>query len=195
MAIFGYARVSTDDQDTALQLDALQRAGVPPENVTQEKRSGAAERPKLRRLLDGLGRGDVVVVYKLDRFSRSLIDLLGIVTRIEARGATFRSITEAIDTSSPAGRMMLAMLGAFSEFERGMIRERSMAGQKAARARGRHPGRQRALSTADEADVVRMYLNEKGHSHASLSRRFGVSESAIKRAIYRVTKPESSSLR
>lgn len=195
MATYGYARVSTDEQDTALQLDALARAGVPPENVTQEKRSGAAERPKLRRLLDQVKRGDVIVVYKLDRFSRSLIDLLGIINRLEARGATFRSITEAIDTSTPAGRMMLAMLGAFSEFERGMIRERSIAGQKAARARGRHPGRRRVLTKDEEGEVVRLYLLRDGHTHASLGKRFGVSESAVKRAIYRVTKPDSSTLK
>ena len=136
--LIGYARVSTKEQDTTLQLDALQRAGVDLDNIVQEKRGGISARPQLMALLARLHKGDVVMVYKLDRFARSLADLLAIVAKIEAAGATFRSLTESIDTSSPAGRMMLAMLGAFAEFERGMIRERSMAGQQAAKDRGTH---------------------------------------------------------
>lgn len=192
--LIGYARVSTREQDTALQLDALERAGVLLENITQEKRGGATKRPKLAALLSKLRKGDVVVVYKLDRFARSLIDLLGIIAKIEAAGATFRSLTESIDTSSPAGRMMLAMLGAFAEFERGMIRERSMAGQIAARERGVLPGRRRALRPQDEAELVRLYL-DGGQTMHGLAVRFEVSESVVKRAVYRVTKPKSSTLK
>lgn len=194
MLLKGYARVSTRDQDTALQIDALTRAGVELDNIVQEKRSGAGQRPKLREMLAKLKKGDVVVVYKLDRFARSLIDLLTIVQRIEAAGATFKSLTESIDTSTPAGRMMLQLLGAFAEFERSMIRERSMAGQIAARERGIVPGRRRALSTEQEAELVRLYLEGEQTMHG-LATRFDVSESVVKRAVYRVTKPKSSALK
>lgn len=192
--LIGYARVSTKEQDTSLQLDALQRAGVDLANVVQEKRGGISARPQLMALLERLHKGDVVMVYKLDRFARSLADLLSIVARIEKAGATFRSLTESIDTSSPAGRMMLAMLGAFAEFERGMIRERSMAGQQAAKDRGTHCGRPRGLDASAEAEIVSLYRTG-GHTLDGLALRFGVHPSTIKRAVYRVTKPGHSSLR
>lgn len=192
--LIGYARVSTKEQDTTLQLDALQRAGVDLDNIVQEKRGGISTRPQLRALLVQLKKGDVVMVYKLDRFARSLIDLLGIISKIEIAGATFRSLTEAIDTSSPAGRMMLAMLGAFAEFERGMIRERSMAGQQAAMDRGIHCGRPRGLDSDTESDIVKLY--ESGwYTLSSLAMVFDAHLSTIKRAVYRVKKPGHSSLR
>lgn len=190
--IYGYARVSTIHQETHLQLDALNRAGAV--QIFQEKTSSVGARQELKKLLSLLRRGDCILVYRLDRFARSLIDLLGIIAKIEASGAIFRSLTEAIDTSNPAGRMMMQMLGAFAEFERGIIRERSIAGQRAARERGRIPGRRRVLSPTDEADVVKLYLTG-GHTMHGLSVRFGVSLSAIKRAVYRVTRPNSSALR
>lgn len=192
MAIFGYARVSTAHQDTHLQIDALQRAGAT--IIVQEKTSSVGARRELNRLLSQLKRGDCVLVYKLDRFARSLIDLLKIIDRIESVGATFRSITESIDTATPAGRMMMQMLGAFAEFERGMIRERSIAGQNAARERGRLPGRLRVLTPQQESELVALYLTG-AHTMRGLSVRFGVSPSVVKRAIYRVTRPASSSLR
>jgi DNA invertase Pin-like site-specific DNA recombinase len=193
MVTFGYARVSTREQDTTLQLDALQRAGVDLVNIVQEKRGGISARPQLKALLARLKKGDVVMVYKLDRFARSLADLLAIVAKIEAVGATFRSLTESIDTSSPAGRMMLAMLGAFAEFERGMIRERSMAGQQAAKDRGTHCGRPRGFDLATEAEIVSLYRTG-GHTLDGLAIRFGVHPSSVKRAVYRVLKPGHSSL-
>ena len=119
---FGYARVSTSEQETTLQLDALKRAGV--KQIFQEKRSGVATRPVLADLLKQLKKGDKIYVYKIDRFARSLIDLLGILQKIETVGATFQSLTETIDTSTGAGRMMMHMLGAFAEFEQRMIPER-----------------------------------------------------------------------
>lgn len=192
--LIGYARVSTKEQDTSLQLDALQRAGVDLVNIVQEKRGGISARPQLMALLERLQKGDTVIVYKLDRFARSLVDLLSIVARIEKSGATFRSLTESIDTSSPAGRMMLAMLGAFAEFERGMIRERSMAGQQAAKDRGTHCGRPRVLDPATEAEIVSLYRTG-AYTLDGLAMRFGVNPSTIKRAVYRVLKPGYSSLR
>ncbi len=192
MTIYGYARVSTAHQENDLQIDALTRAGA--QSIIQEKASGVRSRKELSALLAKLQPGDCVLVYKLDRFARSLLDLLGIIARIEAARATFRSLTESIDTATPAGRMMLQMFGAFAEFERNIIRERSIAGQKAARDRGRAPGRRRSMSPGTEAELVRLYL-EGGQTMHGLSVRFGVSVSAVKRAVYRVTKPDSSALR
>lgn len=192
MTIFGYARVSTTHQDTHLQIDALTRAGATV--IVEEKTSSVGARRELNRLLSQLQRGDCVLVYKLDRFARSLIDLLKIVDKIEAAGATFRSITESVDTFTPAGRMMMQMVGAFAEFERGIIRERSIAGQNAARERGNLPGRRRVLTPEQEAELVRLYLSG-GYTFRNLAVRYGVSLSAVKRAVYRVTKPDSSSLK
>lgn len=192
MTCYGYARVSTVQQETHLQIDALQRAGA--QIIIQEKASGVSQRRELSALLAKLRVGDFVLVYKLDRFARSLVDMLGIIAKIEASGATFRSLTESIDTSTPAGRMMLQMFGAFSEFERNIIRERSIAGQQAAKARGRSIGRPRVLESEREAELVALYLSGT-HTMDGLALRFGISSSAVKRAVYRVTKPDSSSLR
>lgn len=191
--LIGYARVSTLQQDTALQLDALHRAGVELENITQEKRSGTANRPLLNALLLTLKPGDTLMVYKLDRFARSLIDLLGIISKIEASGATFKSLTESIDTATPAGRMMLAMLGAFAEFERSIIRERSTTGQRLAIERGVHCGRPRSLEPDIEAQIVELYRSGN-YTLAGLAKKLGIHDSTVKRAVYRVTKPNSSSL-
>ncbi len=139
--ILGYVRVSKgDEQNTDLQHDALEKIGV--ERIFHEESSGARwDRPELQRLVDQLRPNDVVVVWKLDRLSRSLKDLQVLMDRINNAGAGFRSITEAIDTTTPAGRMMTQMIGAFAEFEREMIRERTRAGLVAARERGRIGGR------------------------------------------------------
>jgi hypothetical protein len=135
-----YARVSTDDQDTAVQVAALKAAGC--ERIYREKGSGGRwDRPELHRLLDQLRKGDVLVVWKLDRLSRSLRDVLTIMERLGEAGAGFRSLTEAIDTTTPAGRMMMQMVGPFAEFERAMLRERTKAGLDAAREEGRIGGR------------------------------------------------------
>src|SRR3954463_6862438 len=136
--LLGYARVSKSDesQDTAAQVSALKSAGC--KRVFEDKASGGRwDRPELHRLLDQLRDGDTLVVWKLDRLSRSLKDLLTILERIDITGAKFRSLTEAIDTTGPAGRMLMQMLGSFAEFERAMIRERTRAGLKAAAVRGR----------------------------------------------------------
>src|SRR6187551_2304914 len=140
--LLGYARVSkADDQDTAAQVSALKAAGCT--RIYEEKASGGRwDRPELHWVLDHLRAGDVLVVWKLDRLSRSLKDLLHILEKVEAAGADFRSLTEAIDTTGPAGRMLMQMLGSFAEFERAMVRERTRMGLKAAAARGRKGGRQ-----------------------------------------------------
>ena len=145
--VIGYARVSTDDQDTAAQVAALHAAGC--ERIFREKASGGRwDRPQLLRLLSHLRTGDVVVVWKLDRLSRSLRDVLTLLERIGDAGAGFRSVTEAIDTTTPAGRMLMHMVGAFAEFERAILRERTRAGVEAARQEGRVGGRRPKLSPA-----------------------------------------------
>lgn len=190
--LIGYARVSTTEQETTLQLDALNNAGA--QRIYQEKRSSVGHRPALQDLLQELQPGNVVLVYKVDRFARSLIDLLRILDRIEQAGATFKSLTEPIDTKTLAGRMMMQMLGAFAEFERGMIRERSMAGQQAAMLRGVHCGRARSLRQEDEADMVRLW-QQGTYTMDTLAKVFNIHPSSVKRAIYRVYKPGHSSLK
>ena len=151
----GYARVSTDDQDTAVQVAALKTAGC--ERIYREKASGGRwDRPELHRLLDQLRKGDVLVVWKLDRLSRSLRDVLTIMERLEEAGAEFRSLTGAIDTTTPAGRMMMQMVGAFAEFERAMLRERTKAGLDAAREEGRIGGRRPTLTPQQQAEIRKM---------------------------------------
>src|ERR1700687_5517167 len=153
--LIGYARVSTNDQETATQVAALKAAGC--ERIYREKASGGRwDRPELHRLLDQLREDDVLVVWKLDRLSRSLRDVLTIMERLAEAEAGFRSLTEAIDTTTPAGRMMMQMVGAFAEFERAMPRERRRAGLDSARREGRIGGRRPKLSPQQETEIRRM---------------------------------------
>src|SRR5499427_1119155 len=139
-----YARVSTNDQETAAQVAALKAAGC--ERIFREKASGGRwDRPELHRLLEQLRKGDVLVVWRLDRLSRSLRDVLTIMERIQEAKAGFKSLTESIDTTTAAGRMMMQMVGAFAEFERAMLRDRTRSGLDAARKRGRTGGRRPKL--------------------------------------------------
>jgi DNA invertase Pin-like site-specific DNA recombinase len=160
--LLGYARVSTEDQDTRAQESALTVAGAG-RVFTEHASGGRWDRPELHRLLDQVRAGDVVLVWKLDRLSRSLKDLLHIIERLDAAGAGFRSLTEAIDTTVPAGRMMMQMLGAFAEFERAMIRERTRAGLAAA-AQGRHGGRRPKLTLVQRNEVVEMVSSGRSTS-------------------------------
>jgi DNA invertase Pin-like site-specific DNA recombinase len=181
----GYARVSTAEQDTGLQRDALARAGV--DQVYEEKRSGAdSGRPELARLLDELQPGDVLVVYKLDRLARSLSDLLLILERIGKAGAAFRSLTETLDTTSASGRMVMQVLGAFAEFERSLIVERTVSGMAAARKRGARFGRPRAMSPQEEAAAVEL-VRSREWSLTEAANRYGCHVSSIKRALSRAT--------
>jgi DNA invertase Pin-like site-specific DNA recombinase len=177
--LLGYARVSkADDQDTAAQVSALKAAGCT--RVYEEKASGGRwDRPELHRMLDHLREGDVVVVWKLDRLSRSLKDLLHILEKTQAAGATFRSLTEAIDTSGPAGRMMMQMLGSFAEFERAMVRERTRAGLKAAREQGRKGGRRPILTAHQKTEILAMLA--AGRAGAEIARIFRVHRATISR--------------
>jgi DNA invertase Pin-like site-specific DNA recombinase len=177
--IYGYARVSkSEGQDTAAQIAALKAAGA--EAIFEDAASGGRfDRPALQKLLDAVGPDDVVIVWKLDRLSRSLMDLLRIMDRLEKAGGGFRSLTEAIDTTTPAGRMMMQMLGSVAEFEREMIRERTRAGLTHAREQGRQLGRRRAL-TSDQRRKALRWIQE-GQSQAEIARTFGVHRSTINR--------------
>jgi len=153
--LIGYARVSTQDQDAAAQIAALKTAGC--ELVFQDKASGGRwDRPELHRLLGQLRQGDVLVVWKLDRLSRALQDVLALMEKVAQAGAGFRSLTEAIDTTSPGGRMMMQIVGTFAEFERAMLRERTRNGLDAARQQGRIGGRRPKLKTHQQQEIVQL---------------------------------------
>jgi DNA invertase Pin-like site-specific DNA recombinase len=178
--LIGYARVSKiDQQDTRAQVQELKRAGC--KRIYQESASGGRwDRPQLHKALEQLRDGDVFVVWKLDRLSRSLKDVLNILEKTTEAGAGFRSLTESIDTTTPAGRMMLQMLGAFAEFERSMIRERTRLGLSAARERGRVGGRLPKLMAHQRAEAIKM-VNSGDKSAAEVARLFRVHRSSISR--------------
>jgi len=177
----GYARVSTEAQDNAAQLAALQQAGC--RRIYEEKASGGRwDRPELQRLIEQLRDGDTLVVWKLDRLSRSLKDVLILMERIEQAGACFHSLTEAIDTSSPGGRMMMQMVGAFAEFERAMLRERTRHGLTTARNAGRVGGRRPKLTSQQQQEIARLVKSGE-HSAADAARLFNVHPSTITRLL------------
>ena len=175
--LVGYARVSTQDQNPELQLDALKGAGC--ERVFEEKASGAKrDRPDLAAALSFMRSGDTLVVWKLDRLARSLKQLMETVEDLSARGIGFRSLTEAIDTTTSGGRLVFHIFGALAEFERGIIRERTTAGLDAARARGRVGGRPKAL-TSDDLAVARTLLKDGTLTIAQVAERLGVASSTL----------------
>src|SRR5215467_5975573 len=177
-----YARVSKlDRQDTRAQVTALKEAGC--KRIFHESASdGRWDRPELHRALDHLRKGDLLVVWKLDRLSRSLKDLLHILEKITEAKAGFRSLTEAINTTTSAGRMMLQMLGAFAEFERSMVRERTWLGLLGARERGRIGGRLPKLTAHQRAEAIRM-VNRGDKTASEVARLFHVHRSSISRLI------------
>lgn len=180
--LLGYGRISKgEDQNDALQVEALKRAGCT--RIFSETASGGRwDRPELHRMLDQLRPDDIVVVWKLDRLSRSLKDLLLIMEKIDAAGAGFRSLTESIDTTTPAGRMMMQMVGTFAEFERAIIRERTRAGLESARARGRKGGRKPALNKEQKADIADNVISGR-KSGADMARLYKVSQATITRTV------------
>jgi len=154
--LIGYARVSTLDQNLDLQLDALKAAGC--QKLFQDKASGAkSERPGLVDALEELREGDTLVVWRLDRLGRSLPHLITTVAGLKERGVGFKSLQEAIDTTSSTGNLVFHIFGAIAEFERNLIRERTIAGLTAARARGRRGGRPRKLSDRKAALLYDLY--------------------------------------
>ena len=177
--IFGYARVSTEDQNLDAQLDALKEAGA--QRIFQEKKTGKSrQRPELERLLEQLREGDVIIVAKYDRLARSLRDLIDLVEIIKERKAGFRSIAEDIDTTTPTGRLIFHVFGSIAEFERERIVERTKEGLAAARKRGRIGGRPPALSDDARVEIKRM-RDEDHRPIAEIARAFKVSRSTIYR--------------
>jgi DNA invertase Pin-like site-specific DNA recombinase len=175
---YGYARVSTLDQDPALQLDALTAAGVGSELVFVDHASGVlTERPELTKLLHVLRPGDTLVVWRLDRLGRSTAHLLQLVAELGERDIGFASLTEAIDTTTPAGRLLFGVLASLAAFERDLIRERTMAGLAAARARGKVGGRPSTM-TPDKLEVARRMIAE-GKSKAVVATTIGVARSTL----------------
>jgi len=179
----GYARVSTDDQNLDIQVQALGQAGC--DNVFQEKLSGVnRQRPELAKLLEQLRKGDAVVIWKLDRLARSTRDLLDIADAIGKAGAGLKSLSEPwADTTSPAGRMVLTVFAGIAEFERELIRERTGTGRIAALKRGVRFGRPVSLSS-EQAALARRLLDE-GKSAKEVASTFGVNRSTL----YRATRP------
>lgn len=155
MMLIGYVRVSTNDQNTALQRNALECAGC--ELIFEDKISGkTSDRPGLKRLLKTLGEGDTLVVWKLDRLGRSMRHLVVLVEELRERGINFRSLTDSIDTSTPMGRFFFHVMGALAEMERELIVERTRAGLAAARAEGRVGGRRPKFSQDEWAQMGRL---------------------------------------
>ena len=176
----GYARVSTTDQNPALQRDALQAAGC--EKIHTDKASGATvDRPALRKALASLNAGDVLIVWKLDRLGRSLSHLIEVTNDLAGRGVGFRSLSEAIDTTTPQGKLMLHVIGALAEFERSLITERTRAGLMAAKKRGAKLGRKPSL-TATQIKHARKLLAD-GERPLGVAESFGVHRATLYRAL------------
>lgn len=179
--IVGYARVSTLEQNLELQIDALKRAGC--ERIYEDHVSGgSAERPSWRQANEVLRHGDTLVVWRLDRLGRSLKHLIETVNELAARGIGFRSLTESMDTTTPGGRLVFHSFGALAEFERELIRERTLAGLAAARARGRKGGRPRKISDRQVAQAMQL-LQSPDQTVTEVARLFGVSRSTLYRAL------------
>lgn len=193
--LIGYARVSTQDQNPQLQLDALKAAGC--EQVFQEKVTGKlADRPELVACLRTLRKGDTLVVWKLDRLGRSLKNLVEIIHDLDQRGVAFRSITESIDTISAGGKLVFHLFGALAEFEHSLIRERTLAGLSAARARGRLGGRKSKLS-ADDVRKAAAMLRDPYMTKAEVAKHFKVSRVTLNAALNRAgldPMPDSQSI-
>ena len=177
--LVGYARVSTQDQKPELQLDALKAAGC--EKVFVEKASGAQrERPELKAALEYMRDGDTLVVWKLDRLARSMKQLIETVEGLEDVGVGFRSLTEAIDTTTAGGKLVFHVFGALAEFERSIIRERTRAGLDAARARGRKGGRPPKLKESD-LKAARAMLADKSITVEEVAKHLRVSPATLYR--------------
>jgi DNA invertase Pin-like site-specific DNA recombinase len=179
--LVGYCRVSTNDQNPDLQQDALTAAGCA--RVFSDTASGALDkRPQLDALLDYLRPGDVLVVWRLDRLGRSVRHLTDTVNSLAERGIGFRSLTEGIDTTTPAGKLVFHIFAALAEFEREIIRERTNAGLTAARTRGRMGGR-RPKMTGGKLTTARQLYEAKTHTVAQIAAIVGVSRATVYRAL------------
>lgn len=178
MAKIGYARVSTNDQDTAIQIDALKAAGCT--IIREEKASGTstAGRKELAAILDFIRDGDTLVVTRIDRLARSIGDLQTIIVQLSARGARLKATEQPIDTSSAAGKAFLDMLGVFAEFETNLRRERQMEGIAKAKAAGAYKGRKPSI---DAAEIRQLY--EQGRGPTEIARQLKIGRASVYRAL------------
>lgn len=177
---FGYARVSTFDQNLDLQIDDLKKAGC--SEILEEKISGATkQRPVLDKLLDKLREGDTLVVWKLDRLSRSLKDLIDLMTALQERKVGFVSLNDSIDTTTPHGRLVFNLFASLAEFERDLIRQRTKAGLEAARARGRQGGRPKGLSkeAKNKVQAAKSLWQQKNRNAKEIASILGISRATF----------------
>lgn len=175
--IFAYCRVSTLDQNPTMQVEAI-KARYPEAIVREETASGTSMsgRPVLELLMQMVGQGDKLVVWKLDRLARNMLDLLKLVEGLEAKGASLEVLDQQIDTSTASGKAFLQMLGVFAEFETNLRRERQLAGIAKAKAEGMYKGRPETI----DKDTIRLMLSE-GSSHAAIAKKLGCSPKTIQR--------------
>ncbi len=182
---FGYARVSTGTQNLDLQTDALIQAGC--DELFTEKMSGAhmKNRPELQRLLSYVRKGDIIVVWKLDRLGRSLVDLVRTVNQLHEKGVELVSLRDHLDTQSPGGKLIFHIMAALSEFERDMISERTRAGLAAAKARGRVGGRPKGMSKelAEKAHIVASLYKQGDLTNREIARNLSISIGSIYRCL------------
>lgn len=180
--IYGYARVSTQDQDLTIQRQTLAAAGC--ERVFAEKISGAkSDRPELAAMLAALQAGDIVIVTRIDRLARSLVDLLHILKAVGDKGAGFKSLTEVwADFTNPIGRMIIGVMGSLAEYERSLIRERTDAGRKRAKAEGRRIGGPLPRITQEQRQAV-CARRALGESQSAVAAAVGISRGSVKRII------------
>src|ERR1017187_137638 len=181
---YGYARVSTEDQNSGLQLAALKNAGCTTPIFKDDGQSGATtKRPALQRCLKNLKPGDTLIVWKLDRLGRSLRDLITMLDDLKQRGVKFRSLTEHIDTETPTGRAMWQMIGVLAELERSLISERTRAGVKAGKGRGGHFGRKRTLAPLQIGEAQKVLAKKKPPSRDYVADLFKVNRTTLYRAL------------
>jgi DNA invertase Pin-like site-specific DNA recombinase len=181
--LFGYARVSTLDQDLDAQVNCLKAAGC--EKIFHEKEKGGKwERPQLHKMLSEVKEGDTIIVWKLDRLSRSLSDLLAIIQKIDKAGCSFKSLTEALDTTTPAGRMLMHVIGAIAEFEKSLLRERTLSGLHAAKLRGKVGGRPFKLNKDQQIQIANL-VSSGVQTAADAARLFNLDPSTISRLLKR----------
>jgi DNA invertase Pin-like site-specific DNA recombinase len=176
----GYARVSTKDQNLSLQIDALRKEGC--KQIFQEKVSGAkSDRPELKKMIDQLREGDVIVTWKLDRLGRSLRDLVNLVNEIQEKGAGLKSLNDFIDTTTPQGKLTFHLFASLAEFERDIISERTKAGLQAARARGRKGGRPKGLSkeAQDKAMIAETLYRQGDMTVSQICRHLSIARSTL----------------
>jgi len=173
----GYARVSTADQDLSVQIEALKQAGC--ERIYSDKASGAkTDRPGFLQALDYMREGDLLVVWRLDRLGRSLIHLIDTMALLEDRGIGFRSLKESMDTSTSGGRMIFRIFGAFAQFERDLIKERTLAGLQTARTQGRRGGRPKALND-DQIQLAYKLYDDRDHTVKQICEILGISKPTL----------------